>query len=69
MYSLILTICMLPVNAQGEAIGNDVCEEAYISQRHKTKEICVKQMEKHTKAIKNSIVDNFDWTLYCEKEI
>ena len=61
---------MAPINAQGQEIGpevvlQDVCEESIIAE-HKTIALCMKNMDKQTKAIKNSILAPFDWMVSCE---
>lgn len=65
MFALILSICMAPINPQGQAIGPEVCEESVIAE-HKTITLCTKNMDKQTKAIKNSILAPFDWQVACE---
>ena len=70
MFALILSICMVPINPQGQTIGpevvlQDVCEESVIAE-HKTIALCMKNMDKQTKAIKNSILSPFDWQVSCE---
>ena len=56
---------MAPINPQGRAIGPEVCEESIITE-HKTIALCMKNMDKQTKAIKNSILAPFDWRVSCE---
>jgi hypothetical protein len=58
---------MIPVNAQGQTIGNDVCEETFVSE-HKTMQICMKQMDKEMKKIRNSPFNSFDWQVSCQEE-
>lgn len=65
MFALILSICMAPINANGQEIGPEVCEESIIAE-HKTIALCMKNMDKQTKAIKNSILAPFDWQVACE---
>ena len=65
MFAIILSICMAPINPQGQEIGPEVCEESVIAE-HKTIALCMKNMDKQTKAIKNSILVPFDWRLSCE---
>ena len=65
MFALILSICMVPINPQGQEIGPEVCEESVIAE-HKTIALCMKNMDKQTKAIKNSILVPFDWMVSCE---
>lgn len=66
MFALILSICMAPINPQGQEIGPEVCEESIIAE-HKTIDLCAKNIDKQTKAIKNSILAPFDWQVSCEK--
>ena len=56
---------MVPINPQGQEIGPEVCEESVIAE-HKTIALCMKNMDKQTKAIKNSILVPFDWMVSCE---
>ena len=56
---------MAPINPQGRAIGPEVCEESIIAE-HKTLALCAKNIDKQTKAIKNSILAPFDWRVSCE---
>ena len=56
---------MVPINVSGKAIGPETCEESVIAE-HKTIALCMKNMNKQTKAIKNSILAPFDWQLSCE---
>ena len=65
MFALILSVCMGPINVSGKAIGPETCEESVIAE-HKTIALCMKNMNKQTKAIKNSILAPFDWQLSCE---
>ena len=65
MFALILSICMAPVNVNGQVIGPETCEESVIAE-HKTIALCTKNMDKQTKAIKNSILVPFDWQVACE---
>ena len=65
MFALILSICMAPINANGQEIGPGICEESIIAE-HKTIALCMKNMDKQTKAIKNSILAPFDWVVSCE---
>ena len=66
MFALILSICMTPINVVGQEIGPEICEESIIAE-HKTIALCMKNMDKQTKAIKNSILAPFDWQVSCEK--
>lgn len=65
MFALILSICMAPINVNGQVIGPETCEESIIAE-HKTITLCTKNMDKQTKAIKNSILAPFDWQVACE---
>ena len=65
MFALILSICMSPINIQGQEIGPETCEESIIAE-HKTIALCMKNMHKQTNVIKNSILSPFDWQLFCE---
>ena len=65
MFALILAICMTPINVVGQEIGPETCEESIIAE-HKTIALCMKNMDKQTKAIKNSILAPFDWHVSCE---
>lgn len=65
MFALILSICMAPVNVNGQVIGPETCEESVIAE-YKTIALCTKNMDKQTKAIKNSILSPFDWMVSCE---
>ena len=65
MFALILSICMSPINPQGQVIGPETCEESVIAE-HKTITLCTKNMDKQTKAIENSILAPFDWQVACE---
>ena len=65
MLELILSICMAPINAQGQVIGNDVCEQSVMAE-HKTLKQCTINMDKQIKAIKNSVISPFDWMVSCE---
>ena len=56
---------MAPINANGQEIGPGICEESIIAE-HKTIALCMKNMDKQTKAIKNSILAPFDWQVSCE---
>lgn len=65
MFSLILSICMIPVNADGNAIGAEVCEESVVAE-HRTIGACTRNMDKQIKVINRSLFANFDWMLSCE---
>ena len=65
MFALILSICMAPINPQGQEIGPEVCEESNISV-HKTLKQCTVNMDKQIKTIENSILAPFDWQVSCE---
>ena len=65
MFAIILSICMAPINANRQEIGPEVCEESIIAE-HKTIDLCAKNIDKQTKAIKNSILAPFDWQVACE---
>ena len=67
MFALILSICMAPVNANGQVIGKDVCEEVHIS-THKTMLQCISSMDRNILATKRSVFNSFDWMYSCEKE-
>ena len=66
MFALILTICMAPINAQGQEIGPEVCEEGHIAQ-YATMQACIKGMDKNIIATKRSVLTPFDWMYSCEK--
>jgi hypothetical protein len=65
MFSLILSICMITTNADGKAIGAEVCEEAVVAE-HRTIGACTRNMDKQIKVINRSLFANFDWMLSCE---
>lgn len=65
MFALILSICMAPIDVQGNTIGPDVCEQSVMAE-HKTLKQCTNNMEKQIKAIKNSVLAPFDWMVSCE---
>lgn len=67
MFALILSICMAPVNAQGQEIGPEICEESHISV-HKTLKQCTMNMDRNIAATKRSVLAPFDWMYSCEKE-
>lgn len=67
MFALILSVCMAPVNANGQVIGQDVCEEVHIS-RHKTMLQCISSMDRNIEATKRSVFHSFGWMYSCEKE-
>ena len=66
MFSLILSICMAPINANGQEIGPEVCEESHIAV-HKTLKQCMMNMDKQIAATKRSVLAPFDWMYSCEK--
>ena len=66
MFALILSICMSPVNANGQAIGQEVCEESHIAQ-YATMQACIKGMDKNIESTKRSVLAPFDWMYSCEK--
>ena len=66
MFALILSICMAPINASGQKIGPEVCEESHIS-LHKTLKQCTMNMDKQIAATKRSVLAPFDWMYSCEK--
>lgn len=45
MFVLILSICMAPINANGQEIGPEVCEESHIAV-HKTLKQCMMNMDR-----------------------
>ena len=63
MFALILSICMAPVNVNGQV----VCEESHIS-AHKTMLQCISSMDRNIEATKRSAFNSFDWMYSCEKE-
>ena len=67
MFALILSICMAPINASGQEIGPEICEESHIAV-HKTLKQCIMNMDKQISATKRSVLAPFDWTYSCEKE-
>lgn len=68
MFALILSVCMAPVNANGqEVVLQDVCEEVHIS-THKTMLQCISSMDRNIEATKRSVFNSFDWMYSCEKE-
>ena len=67
MFALILTICMTPINANGQEIGPEVCEESHIS-THKIMLQCISSMDRNILATKRSVFNSFDWMYSCEKE-
>lgn len=66
MYALILSMCMTPVNAQGQVIGLDVCEQAEVA-HYKTMQKCLVSMDRNIEATKRSVFNPFDWMYSCEK--
>ena len=44
MFALILSICMAPINASGQEIGPEICEESHIAV-HKTLKQCIMNMD------------------------
>lgn len=67
MFALILSICMAPINANGQVIEQEVCEESRIS-THKTMLQCISSMDRNILATKRSVFNSFDWMFSCEKE-
>ena len=67
MYALILSICMAPINAQGQVTGPDTCEEATILHRP-TLAACIRDMDRNIEATKRSHLAPFDWAYSCEQE-
>lgn len=68
MFALILSICMSPINAIGQEIGPEICEESHIAV-HKTLKQCTMNMDKQIAATKRSVLAPFDWAYSCEKEM
>lgn len=67
MFALILSVCMAPINAGGQEIGPEVCEESHIS-AHKTMLQCISSMDRNIEATKRSVLAPFDWAYSCEFE-
>ena len=66
MFALILSICMSPINAIGQEIGPEICEESHIAV-HKTLKQCTMNMDRNIAATKRSVLAPFDWMYSCEK--
>ena len=66
MFALILSICMAPINANGQEIGPEVCEESHTAQ-YATMQACIKGMDKNIEATKRSVLAPFDWMYSCER--
>lgn len=67
MFALILSICMTPINAHGQPIGNEVCEQAEIAHYNTLKQ-CTIAMDRNIKATKRSVLAPFDWAYSCDKQ-
>ena len=67
MFTLILGICMIPVNVHGQPIGNEVCEQAEIA-HYKTIKQCLAGMDRNIASTKRSVLAPFDWQYSCEKQ-
>lgn len=65
MFALLLTLCMTPINAYGNPIGNEVCEQAEIA-HYKTVKQCMISMDRNITATKRSVLAPFDWAYSCE---
>lgn len=59
MFSLILTLCMMPAGAT-----SDHCEEAFLAD-YQSMEVCVREMDVQINRIKDSPFYDFDWQVSC----
>lgn len=66
MFALILSICMAPINVNGQEIGPEICEESQIAV-HKTLKHCMMNMDRNIAATKRSVLAPFDCMYSCEK--
>ena len=66
MFALILSICMAPVNASGQEIGPEICEESHIAVDKRLKQGTMKR-DKQIAATKRSVLAPCDWMYSCER--
>lgn len=67
MFALILSLCMAPINASGQEIGPEVCEEHHFK-TYTTLPACIKGMDEHIEATNKGPFYPFDWQFSCEQD-